>query len=85
VAGAEPYRIEAELQRFVADGVAQLGGPSLLGARLGRGAGESSSPVGGDALIGQPQAFGWRAGLPEHVDRHAAARVPVAAMAASGD
>ena len=30
-------------------------------------------------LVGQPDALGQPAGLPEHVDRHAAARIPVAA------
>ena len=32
-----------------------------------------------DALVGQPQALGRCRGLPEDVDRHAAARVPIAA------
>src|SRR6185437_8636269 len=45
-------------------------------------ASDSSPPaIGCHALIGQPQALGWRAGLIEHVDRHAAARIPVAADA----
>src|SRR5580704_9887840 len=39
----------------------------------------SSAAIAGDARIGQPQALGRLAGLPEYVDRHAAARVPVAA------
>jgi arsenite methyltransferase len=37
----------------------------------------AASPVGGDALIGNPDALGWRAGLPEDVDGDAAARIPV--------
>ena len=37
--------------------------------------------IGRDALVGQPDALGQAAGLPEHVDRHAAARIPVAADA----
>ncbi len=41
----------------------------------------AAAAVGGDALVGQPHAAGKRARLPEHVDRHAAARVPVAADA----
>src|SRR6267378_5438356 len=39
----------------------------------------TSAAITGDARVGQPQAFGRLAGLPEHVDRHAAARIPVAA------
>src|SRR5258708_40083032 len=39
----------------------------------------SSAAIAGDARIGQPQVRGRLAGLPEHVDRHAAAWVPVAA------
>ena len=42
----------------------------------------SSPPaVGRDALIGNPHALRQLAGLPEHVDRDAAARIPVAADA----
>ena len=48
-------------------------------ARLRRG---SAAPaIGRHALVGQPQALRRRAGLPEHVDRDAAARIPVAADA----
>ena len=39
----------------------------------------SPPAIGRDALVGQPDALRQPAGLPEHVDRHAAARVPVAA------
>src|SRR5690348_1882800 len=41
----------------------------------------SAATVRSDALVGQPQAFGRRARLPEYVDRHPAPRVPVAADA----
>src|SRR6478752_9963602 len=34
-----------------------------------------------DALLGHPQSLRCAAGLPEHVDRDAAARIPVAADA----
>src|SRR6266705_4971979 len=37
--------------------------------------------IGRDALIGDPHALWQSAGLPEHVDRNAAARIPVAADA----
>ena len=37
--------------------------------------------IGRDALVGQPDALRQAAGLPEHVDRHAAARIPIAADA----
>src|SRR3546814_2348931 len=37
--------------------------------------------IGGDTLVGQPQAPGRGAGLPEDVDRNAAARIPIAADA----
>src|SRR5690242_18753263 len=32
-----------------------------------------------DSLVGQPQPLGRRARLPEDVDRHSAARIPIAA------
>src|SRR5690606_35195964 len=32
-----------------------------------------------DALVGDPHALRGRTGLPEHIDRYAAARIPVAA------
>ena len=35
--------------------------------------------IGRDSLLGHPDALGQLAGLPEHVDRHAAARIPIAA------
>src|ERR1700722_1511131 len=39
----------------------------------------AAAPIGRDALIGDPDPL-WRlTALPEHVDRHAAAREPVAA------
>ena len=79
------YRIEAQSQRLVADRVAQRGGGRGRGGRLGPAAAAhrplSSAAIGRDAGIGQPQALGRLAGLPEHVDRHAAARIPVAADA----
>ena len=37
--------------------------------------------IGRDALVGHPHALRQSAGLPEHVDRDAAARIPVAADA----
>src|SRR5260221_14302047 len=40
-----------------------------------------AAAIGRDAGVGQPQPFGRRAGLVEHVDRDAAARVPIAAEA----
>src|SRR5882757_4636658 len=49
-----------------------------------RGAGERTSPpsaIGRDALVGNPHALWQSSGLPEHVDRNAAARIPVAADA----
>src|SRR5882724_1729193 len=39
------------------------------------------SAIGRDALVGHPHALGQFAGLPEHVDRDAAARIPVSADA----
>src|SRR5829696_1495882 len=41
----------------------------------------AASAVGGDAGIGQPHGLRRLAGLPEYVDRHAAAGIPVAADA----
>src|SRR5258705_13994551 len=59
-----------------------------LGALLRSTAGQAGtfdgSPapaIGRDALVGDPHGLGQLAGLPEHVDRDAAARVPVAADA----
>src|SRR3981189_2474927 len=49
-----------------------------------RGARERTSPpsaIGRDALVGNPHALWQSSGLPEHVDRNAAARIPVAADA----
>jgi hypothetical protein len=43
-----------------------------------------ASAVGGDALVRQPNVFRQRTGLPEHVDRYPAARVPIAADAQVG-
>ena len=49
-------------------------------ARLGAGAlSGSARPVGGDALVGKPYALQRLAGLPENVDRNAAARIPITA------
>src|SRR5580658_5496760 len=39
----------------------------------------AASPIGSDPLIGNPYPLGRVAALPEHVDRYAAAREPVAA------
>src|SRR5256714_11968522 len=39
------------------------------------------STIGRDALIGNPHPLRQLAGLPEHVDRNAAARIPIAADA----
>src|SRR4051812_7370493 len=41
----------------------------------------SAATVRLHALVREPQAFRWRARLPEHVDRHAAAGIPIAADA----
>ena len=41
----------------------------------------TSASIRRDALIGDPDGFGWFAGLIEHVDGNAAARIPVAADA----
>src|SRR6185312_6463390 len=42
------------------------------------------STIGRHALIGHPQPVGHRAGLVEDIDRHAAARIPIAADAQPG-
>src|SRR4051794_14380156 len=39
----------------------------------------AAATIGCDALVRQPQAFRGRPGLPEDVDRHPAARIPIAA------
>src|SRR3984957_4747526 len=39
----------------------------------------AAAAIGSDALIWKPHPFRQPAALPEHVDRHAAAREPVAA------
>src|SRR5581483_8899515 len=83
----EANGVEAEPQRFGANGITQLGGIRLLRRPLGNRRALahrlplSPSAVGRHALAGQPQALGRLAGLPEHVDGHAAARIPVAADA----
>jgi MFS family permease len=41
----------------------------------------AASAIGRDALVGHPDTFRQSARLPEHVDWHAAARIPVAANA----
>src|SRR5689334_12391980 len=41
----------------------------------------SPAAIGGDALLGHPDALRQLPGLPEHVDRDAAARIPIAADA----
>ena len=41
----------------------------------------SAAPIGGHVLVGQPQGGGGRSGLPEHIDGHAATRIPIAADA----
>src|SRR3954471_3594367 len=48
---------------------------SAAGSQFWRSA---PSAIGRDALIGYPHAFRQFASLPEHVDRDAAARIPVA-------
>src|SRR3989344_6601526 len=50
--------------------VATQGGPPIRSA---------TPSIWRDALIGQPQSFGRRAALPEHVDGNAASRIPVPA------
>ena len=39
----------------------------------------AAAAIGGDALVWHPDAFRQFADLPEHIDRHSAARIPVAA------
>src|SRR5437764_6830461 len=47
-----------------------------------RALGQSTAPaIGGDALVREPQPLGRRPRLPEDIDRHAAARIPIAADA----
>src|SRR5690348_973017 len=41
----------------------------------------SSSAIAGDVLVREPEARGRLSRLPEHVDRDAAARIPIAADA----
>src|SRR5215510_181131 len=41
----------------------------------------AASAIGGYALIGHPHALRQFPGLPEHIDRHSAPRIPVAADA----
>src|ERR1700688_3280947 len=54
----------------------------ITGDRSHRGLPASSpSAIGRDALVGNPHVVRQFAGLPEHVDRDAAARIPVAADA----
>ena len=67
----EADRVEAQRQRAVADRRADRAGHRRSAA----------AAIGRDAGIGQPQPVGRRAGLVEHVDRHAAARIPIAADA----
>src|SRR5690242_5154728 len=55
-----------------------LGGPPRV---CGSGSRSSPSAIGRDALVGYPHALGQLSGLPEHVDRDTAARIPVAADA----
>ena len=57
--------------------LARYEGPS--GGPLGRGL--ASSAIGGHALIRDPDAVGFRAGLPEHINRNAAARIPISSDA----
>ena len=45
------------------------------------GSGSAPAAIGRNALVGNPHSLGQLAGLPEHVDRNAAARIPVAADA----
>ena len=47
----------------------------------GFGDGSAAGPIGRDPLVRQPRFFGLVAGLPKHVDRDAAAGMPVAADA----
>ena len=54
----------------------------LRGMPAAAGPGALTAPaIGRDALVGHPHILGQLAGLPEHIDRHAAARIPVAADA----
>src|SRR5579859_4401246 len=49
-----------------------------------RAFGSAAATIGSDSLVGQPQRGRRSAGLPEHVDRNAAARIPIAADAQPG-
>ena len=41
----------------------------------------AAAAIASDSLIGDPQSFGRRARLPEHIDRNSATRIPIAADA----
>src|SRR5690348_12261167 len=41
----------------------------------------ATAAIGLDSLVREPKAYRGLAGLPEHIDRHSATRVPVAADA----
>src|SRR3954464_1689091 len=55
----------------------RMGGSPRWNGRLGL----TASPVGGDAGVGQPHAARQFSALPEDINRHAAARIPVACHA----
>ncbi len=90
IGGINAARI-AELIAAGAAGVAVMGGvmraadPGTRGRRPDRLAAgracDHARPIGADALVGRPDAGGQLSGLPEHVDRHAAARMEIAADA----
>src|SRR5215204_1998474 len=50
-------------------------------SRASEGCGSPPPAIRRDTLVGHPHALGQFAGLPEHVDRDAAAWIPVAADA----
>src|SRR3546814_7422298 len=73
---ASPLRKRGSLSVY-----APIAASCCLRTRLSPGRRSASSAIGRDALVGEPQALGRRAGLPEDVDRDAAARIPIAADA----
>src|SRR5579859_7463776 len=51
----------------------------MILAEAGRDWPLAAAAIGRDALVGNPEPSGQAAGLPEHVDRNPAARIPIAA------
>jgi hypothetical protein len=67
--GPRKYRPKKKLARIVQSGQGTADWMPSLAARA----------KGGDALIRRPHAARQFSGLPEHIDRHAAARMKIAA------